>query len=81
MKYPLVFCPKSRQKVWGGPVEARLQELLVAKAKALSLTLHTMEIRPDHGPLCVESDPGLAPAQIAAQLKGYPARIWRQEFR
>ena len=29
----------------------------------------------------VESDPGLAPAKLAAQFKGYTSRILRQEFR
>jgi putative transposase len=40
-----------------------------------------MEIMPDHVHLCVESDPGMAPAKIAAQLKGYTSRVLRQEFR
>jgi len=31
--------------------------------------------------LFVESDPSMAPAKIAAQLKGYTSRILRQEFR
>src|SRR5882672_7121044 len=73
LKYHLVFCPKYRKKVLSGPVETRLKEL--------SLTLHTMEIMPDHVHLFVESDPGMAPAKIAAQLKGYTSRILRQEFR
>jgi len=81
LKYHLVFCPKYRKKVLSGPVETRLKELLVAKAKELSLTLHTMEIMPDHVHLFVESDPGMASAKIAAQLKGYTSRILRQEFR
>lgn len=81
LKYHLVFCPKYRKPVLGGPVEARLQELLLAKAEELSLTLHTMEIMPDHVHLFVESDPGMAPAKIAAQLKGYTSRVLRQEFR
>ena len=81
LKYHLVFCPKYRKKVLGGPVEIRLQELLLAKAKELAVTLHTMEIMQDHVHLVVESDPGMAPAEIGAQLKGYTSRILRQEFR
>lgn len=81
LKYHLVFCPKYRKKVLTGPVETRLKELLSAKAAELSLTLHTMEIMPDHVHLCIESDPGMAPAKIAAQLKGYTSRILRQAFR
>lgn len=81
LKYHLVFCPKYRKAVLGGMVEVRLKELLRAKAGELGITLHTMEVMPDHVHLFVESDPSMAPAKIAAQLKGYTSRILRQEFR
>lgn len=81
LKYHLVFCPKYRKSVLGGPVEVRLKALLQAKAEELGITLHTMEVMPDHVHLFVESDPSMAPAKIAAQLKGYTSRILRQEFR
>jgi len=81
LKYHLVFCPKYRKAVLGGQVAERLKELLLAKAQELGLTLHTMEVMPDHVHLFVESDPNLSPAKIAAQLKGYTSRILRQEFR
>ena len=35
LKYHLVFCPKYRKAVLGGPVKVRLQELLMVKAKEL----------------------------------------------
>lgn len=81
LKYHLVFCPKYRKAVLGGKVAERLKELLLVKAQELGLTLHTMEVMPDHVHLFVESDPSLSPAKIAAQLKGYTSRILRQEFR
>jgi putative transposase len=81
LKYHLVFCPKYRKAVLGGQVAERLKELWLVKAQELGLTLHTMEVMPDHVHLCVESDPSLSPAKIAAQLKGYTSRILRQEFR
>lgn len=81
LKYHLVFCPKYRKAVLGGQVAVRLKELLVLKAQELGITLHTLEVMPDHVHVFVESDPSLAPAKIAAQLKGYTSRILRQEFR
>ena len=45
------------------------------------MTLHTLEVMPDHVHMFVESDPGMAPAKLAAQFKGYTSRILRQEFR
>lgn len=80
LKYHLVFCPKYRKAVLRGNVEARLKTLLTEKAQALHITVHTMEVMPDHVHLFVESDPGMAPAKIAAQLKGYTSRVLRQEF-
>jgi putative transposase len=81
LKYHLVFCPKYRKSVLQGPVAERLKVLLVAKAQELKATLHTLEVMPDHVHLFVESDPGMAPAKLAAQFKGYTSRILRQEFR
>ena len=81
LKYHLVFCPKYRKPVLVGPVAERLQALLAAKARELKATLHTLEVMPDHVHMFVESDPGIAPAKLAAQFKGYTSRMLRQEFR
>jgi Transposase and inactivated derivatives len=81
LKYHLVFCPKYRKSVLIGPVAGRLKELLAEKATALQVALHTLEVMPDHVHLFVESDPGMAPATLAAQFKGYTSRVLRQEFR
>jgi REP-associated tyrosine transposase len=81
LKYHLVFCPKYRKPVLTGAVETRLKALLLTKAAELSVTIHTMEVMPDYVHLFVESDPGMAPAKIAAQLKGCTSRILREEFR
>jgi REP-associated tyrosine transposase len=81
LKYHLVFCPKYRKSVLVGPVAERLKVLLATKADELHVTLHTLEVMPDHVHVFVESDPGMAPAKLAAQFKGYTSRVLRQEFR
>ena len=81
LKYYLVFCPKYRKPVLVGAVEARLKTLLDMKAQELKVTLHTLEVMPDHVHMFIESDPGMAPAKLAAQFKGYTSRLLRQEFR
>lgn len=63
-----------------GAVETRLKELLCDKAQEIGAIIHTLEVMPDHVHLFVESDPGKAPAHIAAQFKGYTSRVLRQEF-
>jgi putative transposase len=80
LKYHLVFCPKYRKSVLVGAVETRLRALLEIKSQELKTTLHTLEVMPGHVHLFVESDPGIAPAKLAAQFKGYTSRILRQEF-
>ena len=81
LTYHLVFCPKYRQPVLHGPVAERLKALLALKADELHVTLHSLEVMPDHVHIFVESDPGMAPAKLAAQFKGYTSRVLRQEFR
>src|SRR6266581_6835896 len=81
LNYHLVFCPKYRKSVLVGPVAERLKGLLASKADALHVMLHTLEVMPDHVHVFVESDPGMAPATLAAQFKGYTSRVLRQEFR
>lgn len=80
LKYHLVWCPKYRRKVLVNGVADRLKVLLAEKAAEIGATLHALEVLPDHVQLFVESDPTRAPANIAAQFKGYTSRVLRQEF-
>lgn len=80
LKYHLVWCPKYRKKILGGELKNRLEKLLYEKADALGEQIHALEIMPDHVHLFFEADPTLAPAQIAAQFKGYTSRVLREEF-
>lgn len=81
LTYHLVFCPKYRKPVLTDAVAERLRVLLHAKAHELQVTMHTLDVMPDHVHMVVESDPSVAPARLAAQFKGYTSRILRQEFR
>jgi putative transposase len=80
LKYHLVWCPKYRRPVLVGDVAVRLKALLTEKAAEMGATLHALEVLPDQVHLFVESDPTRAPANIAAQFKGYTSRVLRQEF-
>ncbi len=81
LHYHLVFCPKYRKPVLVGAVAERLQALVYEQAAVLKATIHALTVRPDHVHMVVESDPGLAPAKLAAQFKGATSRVLRQEFR
>jgi putative transposase len=61
-------------------VDRRLKELLHEKAGALDMTIHTLEVMPDHVHLFLESDPTLCVAEIVNRLKGFTSHQLREEF-
>jgi putative transposase len=80
LKYHVVWCPKYRRPVLVDAVEARLRGLLAEKSAELGMTIHALEVMPDHVHLFVESDPTLCVAEIVNRLKGYTSRVLRAEF-
>lgn len=80
LKLHLVWCPKYRRKVLIDTIAKRLEQLLREKAEEIGLTIHALEIMPDHVHLFVEHDPTRCVAEIVNRLKGYSSRILRQEF-
>jgi putative transposase len=80
LKYHLVWCPKYRRPVLVDAVAGRLRELIAEKADELGMTIHALEVRPDHLHLFVEADPTRCVAEIVNRLKGSTSRLLRQEF-
>lgn len=80
LKHHIVWCPKYRRSVLTPPVDARLKELLTEVACEQGMTIHAVEVMPDHVHLFVESDPTLCVAEIVNRFKGRTSRILRQEF-
>jgi putative transposase len=80
LKYHLVWCPKYRRKVLVSPIDDRLKELIAETAEQHGMTVHSMEVMPDHVHLFVEADPSLCVAEIVNRFKGRSSRILRQEF-
>jgi putative transposase len=79
--YHLIWCPKYRRKVLVGDVATRLNELLLAKAQTMDISLEVVAIQPDHVHLFVKADPTASPHWIVQQLKGYTSRMLRKEFK
>lgn len=80
LKYHVVWCPKYRRPVLVKPVDVRLKAMLRQKAEELGLTIHTMEVMPDHVHLFVEGGPTLCVAEIVNGLKGFTSHALREEF-
>jgi putative transposase len=81
LKYHVVWCPKYRRPVLTAPIDAGLKELLAEIAGEHGMTLHTVEVMPDHVHLFVEAGPTRGVAEIINRFKGRTARILRQEFK
>ena len=80
LKYHLVFCPKYRRPVLVSPIDTRLKELVREIADNRDMTVHALEVMPDHVHTFIESDPRWAPAEIAARFKAVTSRVLREEF-
>jgi putative transposase len=80
LKYHIVWCPKYRRSVLVKPVDSRLKGLLEEKAGELGMTIHTLEVMPDHVHLFIESNPTLCVAEIVNRLKGFTSHALREEF-
>jgi putative transposase len=80
LKYHLVWCPKYRRPVLVGDVADRFRALLAEKAAELAMTIHALEVMPDHVHLFVESDPTRCVAEIVNRLKGSTSHVLRDEF-
>lgn len=75
-----MWCPKYRRSVLTPPVDARLKELLAEVASEQGMTIHAVEVMPDHVHLFVESDPTLCVAEIVNRFKRRTSRVLRDEF-
>ena len=80
LKYHLVFCPKYRRPVLVSPIDIRLKELVREIADNREMTVHALEVMPDHVHTFIETDPRWAPAEIAARFKAVTSRVLREEF-
>lgn len=80
LKLHIVWCPKYRRPVLTDRVAVCLESLLHEKAGELEMTIHALEVMPDHVHLFIEFDPRWGVAEIVNRLKGFTSRILRKEF-
>lgn len=80
LKFHVVWCPKYRRPVLVRPVNTRLKRLIAEIAACREMTVHALEVMPDHVHLFVETDPRWAPAEIVGKFKAVTSRVLREEF-
>ena len=79
-KYHIIFTPKYRRSVLETPIDARLKELIYAKQTDFGYEVIEMEVMLDHVHLLISIPPDKAIRTLISNLKGYTARILRDEF-
>ncbi len=79
--YHLVWIPKYRQKIPGGPVKQRLEGILMEIAKEKGLEIAGMEVMPDHIHLFVSSPPQNSPSLLINWFKGISSRVYNHRFK
>jgi putative transposase len=78
--YHVVWCPKYRRKVIGGPAEARLKQIIREVCAERDAPIIELETMPDHVHLLVVCDPQYGIHRLVKQIKGRTSRLLRQEF-
>ena len=63
-----------------GAVAIRTKELIHEACERLDIEILALEVMPDHIHAFLNCPPTIAPHQIMHRIKGYSARILRQEF-
>jgi putative transposase len=60
--------------------DERLKQVLAEVAEDHSMTIHALDVMPDHVHVFVEANPTMGSAEIVNRLKGRSSRVLRQEF-
>ena len=79
-KYHIIWCPKYRKPVLVGDVEKMLKNILPFKANELGAEIIEMEIDKDHVHLLISCDTQFGIHRIVKGLKGFSARVLRENF-
>jgi putative transposase len=80
LNYHLVWCPKYRIPVLVEEVATDLDGLLRQKAAQLEVEVKHLLVKPDHVHLLVKAPPGISPAKLAHQFKGYTSGVLRERY-
>nr|UWG84506.1 MAG: Transposase IS200 like [Bacteriophage sp.] len=79
-KYHVIWCPKYRKSVLVGDVEKMLKEILPFKAETLGAEIIEMETDKNHVHLLISCDPQYGIHKVVKGLKGFSARVLRENF-
>jgi putative transposase len=78
--YHIIFYPKRRRKILGGPIRERLQQIIREVAAENKWSVIELAIQPDHVHVFMRSNPRTLPTDIARLIKGRSSHLLREEY-
>ena len=78
--YHIIWCPKRRRNVLGGPVKDRLEQIIKDVVDEQGWHIIELAIQPDHVHVFIQSNPYTLPTDIARLIKGRSSHLLREEF-
>ncbi len=79
-KYHVIFTPKYRRPVLKDGIDTRFEELVLEKQDEFGYQVIEMEVMEDHVHLLLYISPDKPIRSTISMLKGYTARVLREEF-
>lgn len=79
-EYHIVFCTKFRRKCLSPEIQERLKVLILDKQSDFHYTIRATETMSDHVHLLVSIDPTQSISTVIGRIKGYTAKILREEY-
>ena len=79
-QYHVIWCTKYRRKVLDTQIQGRLKYLIREKQDEYCYQIREVETQPDHVHLLIEVPPMHSIDKIVAKIKGYTAKVLREEY-
>ncbi len=79
-QYHVIWCTKYRRKVLDTQIQGRLQQLIREKQDAYAYEIREVETQPEHVHLLIEIPPLHSVDKIIGKIKGYTAKVLREEY-
>jgi putative transposase len=79
-EYHMIWCTKYRRSVLSPEIQARLKALILEQQEAYPYVVREVESMPDHIHLLASIPPDISVTSVIGKIKGYTAKILRNEF-
>ena len=79
-EYHIIWCTKYRRSVLSPEIQERLKILIFEQQEAYQYIVREVESMPDHIHLLVSIPPEVSVTSVIGKIKGYTAKILRNEF-